>query len=227
LVSALNAVIGQMLPSALGVALSPLPFVAVVLVLVTRRARTNYPAFIAGWVLGVGILSVLVLLLAAGASPSTAPLAGLSDVLPVVLGVALMTVGLYERTRRPPTELALLPPWVSALASFTPAQAAGIAMLLSCVSLKNLLLVVAGSQAIAQADASFAGRTALLALFVLIASIGVLIPVALYLMMGEPARQTLDSMKRWTVYHQGSLMPALLVVLGAVQCSNGIAHWAA
>ena len=38
--------IGEVLPLAVGVALSPLPIVAVVLMLVTVRAKVNGPAFI-------------------------------------------------------------------------------------------------------------------------------------------------------------------------------------
>jgi hypothetical protein len=37
-----------MLPAAVGVAISPLPIVAVVLMLVSRRGRANGPAFVAG-----------------------------------------------------------------------------------------------------------------------------------------------------------------------------------
>jgi hypothetical protein len=42
--------IGEVLPLAVGVALSPVPIIAVVFMLGTPRARTNGPAFIlAGW----------------------------------------------------------------------------------------------------------------------------------------------------------------------------------
>ena len=42
--------IGQVLPPAVGVGLSPIPIVAVIVMLVTPRARVNGPAFLgAGW----------------------------------------------------------------------------------------------------------------------------------------------------------------------------------
>ena len=41
--------IGQVLPMAVGVALSPIPIIAVVLMLVTPRAKVNGPMFIVGW----------------------------------------------------------------------------------------------------------------------------------------------------------------------------------
>jgi hypothetical protein len=48
--------IGDVLPLAVGVALSPLPIVAVVLMLVTVRAKVNGPAFILGWCIGLAVI---------------------------------------------------------------------------------------------------------------------------------------------------------------------------
>jgi hypothetical protein len=45
--------IGQVLSFGVGVALSPVPIIAVVLMLATAKGRVNGPAFIAGWVLGL------------------------------------------------------------------------------------------------------------------------------------------------------------------------------
>jgi hypothetical protein len=56
--------IGQSLPLAVGVALSPVPIIAVVLMLTTPRARTNGPAFVLGWLLGLGVVGAVVLALA-------------------------------------------------------------------------------------------------------------------------------------------------------------------
>lgn len=43
-----GAAIGEMLPLAIGIAISPLAIVAVILILTTPRARTNGPAFLGG-----------------------------------------------------------------------------------------------------------------------------------------------------------------------------------
>ncbi len=47
--------IGDLLPSAVGVALSPVPIIAVILMLGTPKARSNGPAFAVGWVAGLVI----------------------------------------------------------------------------------------------------------------------------------------------------------------------------
>jgi hypothetical protein len=54
--------IGQVLAVGLGVAFSPIPIVAVVLMLATPRARANGPAFLLGWIAGLAIVGAIVLL---------------------------------------------------------------------------------------------------------------------------------------------------------------------
>ena len=68
----LNDVIGDLLPSAFAVALSPIPIVAVVLVLGAPRARAAGPAFALGWIGGLVAVSVIVVVvLAAGSDPDS------------------------------------------------------------------------------------------------------------------------------------------------------------
>jgi hypothetical protein len=53
--------IGQVLSLGAGVALSPVPIIAVVLMLGTPRARANGPAFVLGWVIGLAVVGTIVL----------------------------------------------------------------------------------------------------------------------------------------------------------------------
>jgi hypothetical protein len=52
--------IGNVLPLALGVAISPIPIIAVILMLLSPKAHTNGPAFLVGWVAGLAAVSVTV-----------------------------------------------------------------------------------------------------------------------------------------------------------------------
>jgi Kef-type K+ transport system membrane component KefB len=83
--------IGQVLPLAVGVALSPMPIVAVVLMLVTRQARVNGPVFVLGWLVGLAVVGVIVLALAgpADASEDGEPATWVGVAAPVVLCFAL------------------------------------------------------------------------------------------------------------------------------------------
>ena len=79
------------MPLAVGIALSPIPIIAVVLMLTSRRAKVNGPAFVLGWLIGLGIVGAIVLALAgpAGASKSGSPATWVSWV-KIALGVLLL-----------------------------------------------------------------------------------------------------------------------------------------
>src|SRR3954466_5339562 len=94
--------IGQSLPTAVGVALSPVPIIAVVLMLVTPRGRTNGPCFVLGWLLGLAVVGAIVLAAAGGADASAddAP-AEWVNVLKLVLGSLLLLLAARQWRQRP------------------------------------------------------------------------------------------------------------------------------
>ena len=49
--------IGEVLTFAVGVAISPVPIIAVILMLFSQRARVNCPLFLLGWVLALAVVS--------------------------------------------------------------------------------------------------------------------------------------------------------------------------
>ena len=57
----MGSAISEVLPFAIGVAISPAGVIAVILVLFSARARVNGPVFLLGWVVGVAILSTVMI----------------------------------------------------------------------------------------------------------------------------------------------------------------------
>ena len=60
----MSAAIGEMLPLAIGIAISPVPIIAIILMLITPKARGNGLAFLGGWMLGLAIVGTIVLVVA-------------------------------------------------------------------------------------------------------------------------------------------------------------------
>src|SRR4051812_29030546 len=91
-----------MLPAAIGVAISPLPIVAMVLFLVTPRGRVNGPAFLLGWLVGLAILGAIVLALSDGADASEGggPATWVSW-LKLALGLLLLLLAVKQWRGRP------------------------------------------------------------------------------------------------------------------------------
>jgi hypothetical protein len=216
--------IGQMLPSAVGVAISPLPIVAVVLMLVTPRGKVNGIAFVLGWILGLVIVGAIVLAAAsgAGASDDGAPATWVS-VLKLVLGLLAIALGVKTFRGRPRSgEVPPTPKWMQALDQFTPVKAAGTAVVLSGVNPKNLLLTVAGAAAIAQTGIDAGEQAIAYAVFVVVASIGVALPVAVALVMGARSRQLLDNLKDWLAGNNATIMAVLMTVIGSKLIGDAI-----
>ena len=143
--------IGGSLPLAVGIALSPVPIIAVVLMLTSRRAKVNGPVFVLGWLVGLGIIGAIVLALAGAgaASESGSPATWVSWV-KIVLGVLLLLVAVREFRNRPREgEEPQMPKWMATIDKTTPPAAFGLAALLSGVNPKNLLLAIGGAAAIA------------------------------------------------------------------------------
>jgi threonine/homoserine/homoserine lactone efflux protein len=131
--------IGQSLPLAIGVALSPVPIIAVVLMLTTSRARANGPAFVLGWLLGLGVVGAVVLALAGPgeASESGQPATWVSWVL-LLLGVLLLLVAARQFRGRPREgEEAPLPKWMGAIERFKAGAALGGGAALAGANPKN------------------------------------------------------------------------------------------
>jgi threonine/homoserine/homoserine lactone efflux protein len=108
------------------------------------------------------------------------------------------------------------------LDSFTPPKAGGAGILLSAVSPKNLLLIVAGMAAIAQTGISTGDQAIALILFTLVASIGVGIPVVIYFALGDRSDELLARLKDWMARNNDVIMAVLLLVIGVKLIGDAI-----
>lgn len=217
--------IGNTLPLAIGVAISPVPIIAVVLMLGTPQARTNGPAFAAGWLVGLTLVGAIVLVAANGSATSSSggPATWVS-VLKLVFGILFVFLAVNSWQGRPkPGEEAAMPKWMQAINGFGPGKSAGAGVLLSGLNPKNLALTAAAAAAIAQTDIAGGEQAAALAVFILIGSLTILIPIVIYFVMGEKAKEILDELKGFMAAHNAAIMTVLLLVLGAKMIGDALA----
>lgn len=217
--------IGAVLPFAVGVAISPMPVVAMVLMLLTPRARSNGVTFVLGWMLGIAVAGAILIAIAgpAGANDEGAPADWVSW-LKLLLGILLVLVAVKEWKARPgPDEEVAMPKWMSALDGMTPPKAGGLALLLGTVNPKNLLLIVGGAAAVAQLGAPTSDETMAWIVFTLIATLGIATPLGIYLALGDRAGATLDELKTWMTRNNTAVMAVLCLVIGVKLLGDGIA----
>jgi threonine/homoserine/homoserine lactone efflux protein len=216
--------IGDLLPSALGVALSPVPVIAVILMLGTPRARSNGLAFALGWVLGLVIVSVIVVLLAGDADDADSGSSTAVDWITLVLGLLFLVMAWKQWQARPkPGVEPELPKWMSAIDQFTAGKSLVLGAALSGANPKNLALTLAAAASIAQAGLDGGGTAVAIAVFVVIGSITVAGPVLFYVVASARAAGPLATMKQFMADHNAAIMMIVLLVLGAKLIGNGIA----
>jgi threonine/homoserine/homoserine lactone efflux protein len=221
--------IGQVLAFGVGVALSPIPIIVVVLMLGTPRARSNGLAFVCGWIIGLALVGTIVLLVSSGADASEqGQPADWIGVLKLALGVLILIVALRQWRGRPRAgEQAEMPKWMQTVDAFRAAKAAGFGVLLSSVNPKNFLLAVGAAAAIAQTGASAGSQAVALAVFVLLGTLGVGAPVALYFALGERSKRILDDLRGWMGQNNAVIVAVLCLVLGAKLIGDAISSFAA
>jgi hypothetical protein len=215
--NAIGAILGQ----AVGVAISPVPIIAVILMLFSKAAKVNSISFLAGWI--IGLLGAGMIVLAIGISSSDGAPSTASGWIKIAIGALFLALGVKQWKGRPKKgETAAVPGWMSSIDDFTAAKAFGVGVLLSGVNPKNLGLTIAAAATIGGSGLSSGDEIIVMVVFVLIASLTVAAPVILNLVMGSKATQTLTEMKEWLTDNNATVMAVLFVVLGAKVLGAGI-----
>ena len=220
----MGSAISEVLPFAIGVAISPVSIIAVILVLFSAKARVNGLVFTAGWVVGVALVSTVIYLLAdAGDVGSGGSASDTSYWLKLVGGILLVLLAFRDwRKRSVKDEAVDQPKWMSAIDTLTPVKTGGLAFLLAVANPKNLALSLAAGASLAQAGASGGEAAVGLIVFVVVASVAIIVPVVAYLVGGERAADELEGWKTWLSMNNTAMMAVLFLVFGVVLFSQGL-----
>ncbi len=223
--STVGQALGDSLPLAIGVAISPIPIIAIILMLLSKRAGANSSSFLFGWLAGVAVvLSVVVAVAGTATLQSSSGPSSTVSWIKIGLGVLLLIVGLRDWRKRPKgTEPPALPKWLTRIESITPPKSAGLGVLLAAVNPKNLLLLVAAGLAIDQGATTSGQKAVSIVVFTVIAVSTVALPVILNLIMGDRATGILDSTNDWLKANNATIMAVLILVIGFVLIGKGIA----
>jgi hypothetical protein len=213
----MGGAIGQTFATAVGVALSPVPIIAVILMLITPRARTNGPAFIVGWLAGLAVVGAVVLAVAGPVvdTGETGPSAWAGWV-KLVLGLLVLLIAVRQFRGRPRSaEDRTAPRWMAAIDRFGAGRSLLLAAALAGANPKNLLLTVAAATTVARTGLPPGRQAAVFAVFAVVGTLGVGTPVALYLLLGKRSVTMLGRLKDWMSAHSAVIMSVLCLVIGA------------
>ena len=220
----MGSVIGDILPLAIGIAISPVPIIAAILMLLSPKAKGTSLGFLFGWIVGI-VVAIVVFTLLSSVLPAedesgSAPISG---IIKIILGALLLFLALKQWRGRPAEgEQATMPKWMSAIDSMTVGKGIGLGFLLSAVNPKNLLMAVSAGLIIGGAGLAFDQIVIVIVIFVLLAASTVLIPVLAYLIASERLAGPLDRLRAWLVHNNATIMAVLLLVIGVAVIGKGI-----
>lgn len=209
---------------ALGIAISPIPIIAAILMLLSPRAKANSTAFLIGWLVGI-VVALLVFSTLASVIPQSGPdqPQPIAGVIKILIGALMLLLAGKEWRGRPHGDAeAELPKWMSAIDSMTAAKSLGLGFLLSTVNPKNLLLAAAAGTLVGSTGIPTGDIAIVVAIYTVIAGCSVLIPVIGYLIASNAMAKPLDSLRGWLVQHNAVVMAVLLLVIGVTVIGKGI-----
>jgi Sap, sulfolipid-1-addressing protein len=221
----MNQAIGELLPLGVAISISPLAIIAMVVLLMSSRARTSTPAFMLGWVAAVAavLAASAALTEVFGGRLDDGPSPAIS-VVKLLLRAGMLYLAFREwHTRPKPGQEAELPRWLTSVQNMRPLAAAAAGFGIYGANPKNLTVGVSAgvlfhSFGLPRGPAVLVG-----AIYVLVASSTVVVPILAFLLAEDKVKPWLDELKGWLTQHNAAVMAVLLSVIGALMVGKAIA----
>lgn len=219
---AVGALLGELLPLAVGVAISPIPIIAAILMLLSANAGRASLGFAGGWVAGIVVVTAIAVTVAQAGDGqrgggSTSPVIAWVK---IALGIVLVLLAIRQWRGRGDGEE---PGWMKAVDQLGTLKAAGLGAALAAANPKNLVLGLAAGATIGGSGQASGTEIVAVAVFTLIAASTVLGPVLTYAVAGDRMRGPLGSLKSWLQTYNAQVMAAVLLLLGAGLAGKGLA----
>ena len=215
-------VLGDILGFAVGIAVSPVPIAAVILMLFASKARVTGPSFLIGWLTGITLV-ITVVLFVPGLGGDTGEPSTTTGVIKGILGLLLLFAAARQWVSRlRQDDETTMPKWMIGVDTMSGGGAFGLALLLTVLNPKNLLLAAAAGAVIGAADLNTGETVLAVGAFTIVASVTIAIPVIGYLIAGDRIQPALDNTKDWMIQNNPAVMSVLLLIFGVILVGDAI-----
>lgn len=218
--------LGNALPLAVALALSPLAIASVVLMLLSSRPRAASVAFLLGFSIAITVVTSLAYLLASALPHSDDDVSISAPFVLLGLGVVAVALALRQWRARPTGDEELeLPGWISKVETITTASAFTLGAIFGGIKPKNLLLCIGLGISLEAEALTVAEAGAVLAIVVVIASIPILVPVIVSLVALDRVSASLARLRAWLVQHNSALVGAILLLIGVLLIGKALSSF--
>ncbi len=215
--------LGDVVPFAVPVAMSPLPIIAAVALLLAPAGTRGGVGFLIGRVVALAVCAFVVALFAVRVGDEPGEAVERGGWLRIAAGVLVMLAAVAIWRMRPRGEaVAELPGWMRTIEKASPAQALMFGALLTVVNLKELAFVVGAGMIVGSAAVPALQALAVSGVFAAVAGAGVAVPVVWSLVAGEGARRPLAAARDWLARNNSIIAAAVMLVIGAMLVGSGI-----
>jgi Sap, sulfolipid-1-addressing protein len=216
------SVLGELLPLMVALALSTVPIMVTVTLLLAPSSGPSALAFLIGWLLGLfviaGGLCLIVQALPRTALSRDTPVVGFLE---IVLGLGLIGSGIFlavrARSGSPQTEL---PRWVRTAGTMRPSAAFWLAVALN-LRPKALVLLTAAALNLGTTRLTGAEVVIVLLLFVAVSGSSVAVPIVLALADRDAMQRPLRAIEQWIVRRGRIVTIIAAFLIGAVLIWHG------
>lgn len=217
------AAIGDMLPIAMAIALSPLPIVAAVLIVGSPNGRVAGPVFGLGWLIGLVALSVTALLLVNQIGP-TSPFGHLVlNILRIIVGLLLLWAAINKWRNRPQDgEEPPVPKWLAAFNQISTVRAFRMGGMLAAANPKHIGLVLAAMSSLLYEPTQPLDVIIGIAVLVVMSSSAVGAVIIGHAAGGQKAATHLESIKQFMLRNNTVIVMIVFAVLGMSVLGAGI-----
>jgi MFS family permease len=218
-------VVIHLLPIAIGVALSSVPIMVMIFILLSpNRSRSAIP-FLIGWVVGI-LITVTLCALLAQAVPTprfgrrTDTAIGIAQ---IAVGALLMVLGIISVLRARGRAAKPLPAWLQSASRLGPWAALGMGLVLN-IRPKGLLLAVAAGLVIRADSGSPEAAIAAVLFYTVISASTVATPIIITIAAPTRMEPRLQRTADWMQRHGALLASGIVILIGAVIVGMGIAR---
>ena len=214
--------LGSLLPIGVAAALSSVPIMAAILILLSEQRKRSAVPFLVGWVLGA-VIVVSVGTIAANSIPQPRPRQAdtTAGILGILLGAALVVYSLRSMFRRVATEGGSASKWAEAVGALGPAKSFVLGLALN-IRPKGLILSAAASLALRSAKLNVEETAVLVLVYSVIATSTVTTPIVATLVSPDWMQPRLVNARDWLDEHGHVVTATVTLLVGVIIVGSGI-----